>query len=500
MSLIKRNVLANLFGGGILTILTIVITPFQINILGMEAYGVVGFIATLQVAFTAFDLGLSSTLTKELAADLSLHKRNSNDLLRTATAIYWFFAIVIGLGIAIFSGDIARWFNPETMSSLLLQQSIQIIAIYLALRWPVALYVGILTGMQRMDWLNAVKVAVTSIRLIGGVAVLLIWRSLPAFLIWTALNAVLEVMAYSYACRRIHPTMPIIPKIVWPAFKRVWRFSASMNALAILTVLIVQFDRLVISKLLTLEQLGIYSLAYSAASIVVAIISAFSTATLPWFSVAHSQGDISNLQRQYVTATRCLLFITGFVVSSFIFFGNFLLAVWVNPNIATLAHIPLGLLAVGFWASAAVACAYQVSIATGFTRIALRVSSISAPLYFFLLYALVIEFGVNGAAIAWVLLNIFYVVSIVPVVHSQILKLDMGESLVKIIFSLILMSILTFGVASFLLNVISTRSLIVEFLTYGCAGILYLCSGFFLLGPDIRRVVISFLRTKIYKY
>jgi O-antigen/teichoic acid export membrane protein len=317
---------------------------------------------------------------------------------------------------------------------LLLQQSIEIIAIYLALRWPVALYVGMLTGMQRMDWLNTVKVGTTSFRLIGGVAVLLLYKSLTAFLIWTAFNAIIEVWAYWLACRHVHPNMPKLPKIVIPALRRVWRFSASMNVLAILTILIVQYDRLIISKLLTLEQLGVYSLAYSAAAIVTAITAAFGAATLPWFSATHGIGDLINLRKNYYAATRSLIYVAGFIASIFIFFGFPLLSAWVNPTVALSARIPLALLAMGFWISATIACAAQIAIASGYTRILLRISSVSAPLYFLILYLLVLRFGVNGAALAWLILNLFYLVCLVPIIHKQILQLGIGVFFIRIIF------------------------------------------------------------------
>jgi O-antigen/teichoic acid export membrane protein len=64
MSVIGRNIFANFFGIALVTALTVAITPAQIRILGVEAFGIVGFIATLQLAFTALDLGLSSTLTR----------------------------------------------------------------------------------------------------------------------------------------------------------------------------------------------------------------------------------------------------------------------------------------------------------------------------------------------------------------------------------------------------------------------------------------------------
>ena len=41
MSLVKRNVIANMIGGVLLMLLTVVITPLQINILGLIEYHVV---------------------------------------------------------------------------------------------------------------------------------------------------------------------------------------------------------------------------------------------------------------------------------------------------------------------------------------------------------------------------------------------------------------------------------------------------------------------------
>ncbi|RYD24902.1 MAG: hypothetical protein EOP89_10350, partial [Lysobacteraceae bacterium] len=141
MSLVRRNIASNLAGTITVTVLTFVLTPIQIHILGMEAFGIVGFISTLQAAFTAFDLGLSSTLTRELAADGSPTKAASAGLINTAMTVYWSMAVLLGVGLVLSSPWIGRsWFNPETMRADEIVQSLKVIAIYLALRWPVALY------------------------------------------------------------------------------------------------------------------------------------------------------------------------------------------------------------------------------------------------------------------------------------------------------------------------------------------------------------------------
>jgi O-antigen/teichoic acid export membrane protein len=71
VSTLKRNIFSNLAGGVWIAALTLVITPIQINLLGVEAFGLIGFIAILQIVMSVLDLGLSSTITRELADDTS---------------------------------------------------------------------------------------------------------------------------------------------------------------------------------------------------------------------------------------------------------------------------------------------------------------------------------------------------------------------------------------------------------------------------------------------
>jgi len=492
MSLVKRNIVANLLGGLLLAALTIVITPLQVNILGMEAYGVVGFITTLQIAFTAFDFGLSSTITREVAADPSPDKRASDELLRTASTIYWVTAIVIGLAVAGLAGLIARrWFNSQTIDVRLLEQSLQVIALYLALRWPVSLYIGVLSGLQRMDVLNVVKVATAALRLVGGIAILLHWRSLYVFLVWTAINALIEVASYWIVCRRIHPSMPLRPGISWPALQRVWRFSFSMNALAILTVLIVQFDRLLISKMLTLDDLGTYTLAYTAAAVVPALISATSVAILPAFASAYGQGSGERLVRQYDSASRFLLYVTGMAAGTLVFFGQPLLSAWVNPVAGAAAAPALALLAIGYWGSAAASNAYQAAIASGRPNLALKVSTFTAPPYFLGLYGLVSVLGIEGAALAWLLLNAAYVVFLVPLVHRLVLNVPTRPWLTTIFLPYVALVTVIFGLTHSLTPLLPDSTIMMEIVLLGGACALYTLAGYFLLGVDNRRNIRS---------
>ncbi len=445
LSVVKRNILANLVGTGLVTVLTVLITPLQINILGMEAYGVVGFIATLQVMFAAFDLGLSSTLTRELAVDPSLDKRGSQGLLSTAATVYWLAALLVGVLIAAFAAPISRWwFHAEKLTPHMLVDSLRVIALYLALRWPAALYVGILSGLQRMDVLNLVKVIVIIVRLFGGILVLLRWRSLNALLIWTAFSAVFEVVAYWVACKKVLPTLSMTPGFSLGDLKRVWKFSASMNALSILAILIVQLDRLVISKTQSLETLGYYNLSYTMASGITLLIAAINSAVFPWFTDAQRASDGELLRRRYNDATYTMLMFVGLGTSILMLYGRDLIALWVSHRVADGAALPVALLSFGFWISAAIANVYNVAIACGRPEWHLRVNILSVIPYFLVLYVLVSRFGASGAAVAWILLNLGYALCLVLPIHRNLLGIGVIEWSARTILPLVSLAVVCF--------------------------------------------------------
>jgi O-antigen/teichoic acid export membrane protein len=488
VSVVRRNIFANLLGSVWIAILTLVITPFQVNLLGIEAYGLLGFISTLQLVFTGFDFGLSSTLTRELAADHSRERARSVRLVRTAATIYWIIALVVGVLLVALSGSIARrWFASKEIDPALLANALRVIALYLALRWPVALYTGILSGLQRMEILNAAKVATASLRLIGGIVVLLLRRDLQAFLWWIAFNALIEVITYALVCRAVYPAMKWRLGISADAVKAVWRYSLAMNALAILAVLVVQLDRLMVSKLLPLEALGYYSLAYSAAAGIVVIISAISSAALPSFAAAYGAGSGGVLMQKYDSADRAALFAAGLASFALIFFGRPLLSLWVNPAAAAGAWQPLALLAAGFWVSAAVSNAYSIAVATGHPSLPLKVSSVCTLPYAACLYWMIHAFGAVGAAGAWLALNLAFMLLLLPSVHSRLFGAAAADWFRRTFLPFLALGCVSFSLPKLVIRSWSdTPAPAAEFAALGTAIVIYILLGYFQLGSTIR--------------
>lgn len=487
-----RNILSNLIGGAWIAALTLIITPMQVNILGMEAYGLVGFIMTLQMIFSVFDLGLSTTVTRELARDQSLHHADTLPLLQTASTIYWILAIALGAVLMILAEPLARfWFNPKNLDIATLEQGIRVIAIYLALRWPVALYSGILSGLRRMDILNAIKAVTSSVRLVGGIIVLYVMRDLESFLWWTAFSSLVEVLAFAACVYRIHPTMRWRPHISLTAARDIWRFALSMNALALTALIIVQADRLIISKLLPLELLGFYSLAYSTVSGISLILTAIGSAMLPSFASAFGAGRRDIVSQRYDMACRVMMYAVGFPAFAFLFFGKTILSWWVGIDAANGAWLPLALLAIGFWLGAAYTNAYNLLVASGQTFRVLVISLGSLVPYIFVLYLLIQIFSIVGAAVAWLALTLFYALTIIPKIHHIAVDSTFMSSLRTIFIPFLLLGAACFGGlkmgAEFLAS--GDDKSLTHVIMLAVAVLAYGALGYRLLGAELRSEV-----------
>jgi O-antigen/teichoic acid export membrane protein len=495
MPSLGRNILANLIGGFWIGALTIVITPLQVNLLGIEAYGFLGFIMALQVAIGMLDLGLSGTLTREIASDSSPDHRDSVPLLHTATTIYWGLALLIGIVLATAASRVSgAWFRTDAIKHFDVTLGLQITALFIASRWPVALYSGVLTGLQRLDVLNLVKAGALTVRLLGGILVLLILRDLTAFLIWLAISAIIEVLGFASACRWAFPAWHWRLGLSSDAVRRVWRFSLGIALLGALSVAITQLDRLLVGSTLSLEELGHYTLAHNAALAMTLILGAFSTAMMPSLAAGFASAERDSLRRRYDVASRLVIFVTGAIFFPMFFFGEALLAIWVGQQAAAGAWLPLAILSVGYWLSCVASNPSTLAIAGGRPELPLQVTAACAVIYVPALYVLTTRWGVNGAATAWVGLFGACTLVLTPIVHRRLIQQLTLHWYAVAALPPLLLGTGIFGAAKAVTVYAGLSSPLWHLAALCVAAGIYGCAGLMFLGVEMREFMLSVAR------
>ena len=109
MSRFRRNLASNFIATGWAAVLQLVCVPLYTRLLGMEAYGLIGFHITLVAVLQVLDLGLSPTMNREMArltAGVS-DAGFARDFARTLEVCYWVLGAVLGTAIIALSQTIA---------------------------------------------------------------------------------------------------------------------------------------------------------------------------------------------------------------------------------------------------------------------------------------------------------------------------------------------------------------------------------------------------------
>jgi len=420
-----RNLLAGLANSFWTALVNLISVPLYIKYLGIEAYGLIGFFATTQVLLSLLDLGLAPTINREIArASAAGEFCEARSLLRTLATVYWVTAAVIGLFISALAPIIANhWLQSSHFTSSILIQAVMLMGFVIACRWPIGLYQGALMGLERLTISSGVNIVLVACANFGAVVILAhISRTIAAFFIWQAFAALLGVAAMRYFAWKAIGREGM-GKFDFKALKRIWRFSAGMSGVAISGILLMQLDKVVLSRMLALEDFGRYSLASLVASGLYVLLTPVFNAIYPRMSALVAIGDTAKLTELYETGTRlCLALLLPGTITVAIFSKD-LLYLWTkNGNLAVSSAPIVSLFVIGTALNGVMHFPYALQLAYGETRLPLTINAILVVIMVPLTIVLAKSYGAVGGAAAWALLNALYLFLGTWLTHRSLLK------------------------------------------------------------------------------
>jgi O-antigen/teichoic acid export membrane protein len=423
---IKHNIIANFAGRAWSALMALAFLPLYLRFLGVEAYGLIGFYVSIMALFAVLDMGLSVTLNRELArlSVLDGSEQEARDVTRTFEFVYWGAGIVIGAVIFSLAPFIAgHWINAQGVPVETMQQAIMLMGLTIALQWPVALYSGGLAGLQRQTLLNAIRSLASTIQ--AGGAVLVLWLISPtilAYFIWQSIAGSLHTVLLAWFLWRFLRRKGGAAAFRKSLLIKHWRFTGGVAGTTLLVAALTQADKIVLSKMLSLEMFGYYSLSVVVAGILTYVSNPVSSALFPRFSQVVSSGTESDVALLYHKGSQLmalLIFPLWIVIA---LFSKELLGIWLGDTaIVTNTFFLVSLLATGTALNAIMFLPYTLQLAYGWTRLTLYTNVMAAAIFLPLLLWLVAQYGAKGAALAWIFLNVGYIVFYVPLMHRKLL-------------------------------------------------------------------------------
>lgn len=408
---LARNMAAGMANSVVVVLINLAALPFYLRLLGMEAYGLIGFYATLQTVMQVLDLGLAPTVSREIAHGAETGQQHrSASLLRTLGVVYIGIAIIVAALVAMAAPWIgAHWLRAKALPEDTVVQAVALMGVNLACRWPISLYHGALVGSHRLARSAATSMIVNISAAIASIAVLS-WgvRSIQAFFVVQALFGLLQAVVLRILAR--HAVGERNAPYDFGDLRRVWHFSAWMGGVAIAGLLISQLDKLVLSRVVALESFAHYMLAALLVSgLQILTTPAFNT-LFPKFSSLIARGDTMSLEYLYKSATR--LFATALFAVAFaiVFQAQPAVTLWLGDAFVAADVAPLAAwLALGSALNGLMYVPYALQLAAGKPRLAFFISFGLLIAMVPVVLVLATRFGAVGAALSWVVINTCYV-------------------------------------------------------------------------------------------
>jgi O-antigen/teichoic acid export membrane protein len=422
---VKRNIVANFAATAWASLLSLALIPIYVHLIGVEAYGLVGLLPTLQALFVPLDLALSTTLNRELAvASTSQESRSAAiHVVRTIEVVYWMVALAFGLAVALGAGYLGtHWVKVQALGSETATAAFVLIGVSLIFQLPVSLYSGGLLGLQEQVRLNVINIVAATVRGVGAiVALYLIGKTVVVFFAWQAIVSALHTAATAAALWHALGSSRYA-RFRRSELRRVANFTISMVGISVLSVLMMHLDKIILSRVLPLEHFGYYAVAASVAAAMYRGFSPIFQAVFPRLSQLASANDSEGIRIVYHEAAQLVsvLIIPAAVILAF--FSRELLAIWLgDPVIAVRCSLILSILAVGTAMYSIYHIPYALQLAYGWTSLALRTYAIAVVALAPAMLVAATLFGGVGAASIWVVLNAFYLTVPIFIMHRRLL-------------------------------------------------------------------------------
>jgi O-antigen/teichoic acid export membrane protein len=427
--MLKRNLLANYIGQGWTGLMSLAFVPLYIKYLGIESYGLIGLFAMLTAWLSLLDMGMTPTLSREMARFTSgmQSAQSIRDLLRTIEVITFGISLVIAAGLALSSRWLATyWLGTNDLPTHVVIQAFAIMGLVAALRFSETIYHSSILGLQRQVLFNVINSSLATLRGLGAVA-MLAWvsPSIQTFFLWQGLVSILALGIFAFVTYLYLPSVQGKARFSLQALRSVSRFAGGMLGITFLAVLLTQVDKVLLSKLLSLTDYGYYTLSSTVAAALTMLISPITQAVYPRLCEMHAAGNREMLAHIYHKSAQLISVFAGSAAIVFILFGKSFLELWTHDSILAERTAPLlSLLMLGNFLNGLMWVPYQTQLAYGWTNLAMKVNIFAVILIIPSILLVTPRFGAMGAAWVWVILNLGYLLIASQFMYRRILRAE----------------------------------------------------------------------------
>jgi len=402
--ILSKNVIFNMFGQIIPTILALIAIPILIKGLGTERFGILSLAWAVIGYFGLFDLGLSRALTQILADKLG--KRQDSDI----PAIFWT-TMTIMLFLSIIAIIILFIVTPWLVQSMLkIPKSLMKETIYtlyiISFSIPIIIItaglIGLLSAYQRFDLINKIKVPTATLSVLGPILIVQFFNGLVPVVALLLLLRLLSLIVHFIVCLHVVPILRLNITISKNIVTPILSIGSWMTVSNIIGPLMVYMDRFLIGSLLSVAAVAYYTTPYEFVTKLWIISGAIVGVLFPAFATSYKY-DSDRTQILYLRGIKYILLTLFPLCLCIITFSHEGLDLWLGSGFANNGAVVLQWLTIGVFINSAAHVPFALLQSVGRPDLTAKLHLVELPIYIFFLWWMTNSLGIVGVAIAWVI-------------------------------------------------------------------------------------------------
>lgn len=305
---IVRNTVFNGIGYAWGILITILLTPYIITHIGVAKYGVWATLSVLTGYFGLLDLGLGQSFERYIAEYVAKRDTNSiNDTVNAGTTFYLLLGIVFLVAGFLLTEFLLKLFRIPPA----LREDAAFV-----FRWGLVIFAftnifgaftAVLRGFQRMDLSNKIVLFSTTINAIGAIFFLESGFGLKGLVANQLIVVATGGLASFAVSFNIFPQLDFHPfRFNTNIFSKLASFGLKRWLTSMEEVLIFQTDKIIISRFLGVQIVGLYQIGYSLAEKAFSTVRLLTSAIIPAASELHANSAKDSLKILYFRSTKYL--------------------------------------------------------------------------------------------------------------------------------------------------------------------------------------------------
>lgn len=388
---IAKNSFFNVAGYIIPGLLSIPILGYMARNLGIEEFGLFTIILSIVGYASIFDIGITRSVIREIA----IYRKDKEEVLRilsTSTVVILILGIIAGLLIILFNANITELLKVSENIKNEFETCLLIMSISIPFFLITQVWCSLLEGKEEFLKLNIYKSISSTLVVILPALGLFIGGTLIYVVFGLLVARVISIILILWFCKNYKFSLKFDKQV----FSRLVNFGGWIAVSNIISPIMSYFDRFILSNRMGSDLVGYYT----GPSEAVARLGMFPSAIARTIFPMLSNNQLDSVKIKSTSYLMIILSVVPFGLF-FAFFSKEILSLWLGSEFALNSSLVFQILILGLIFNSIAQVPFTNIQASGKSKITALLHLIEFTPYLLLLWYLITEFGIVGAAWAW---------------------------------------------------------------------------------------------------